>query len=198
MPGPGREVFDQLWTVMTEPIFKGIMEAIFEWGREPRPAKLRDESIGQFFERRLGGPDLPDNILSAVLHGIYSGDVHRLSMKTLLPLLWHAEQEYGSVTAYVRQILGRKATLTRADMMAGCKIPVEDNVSGIKRNASVYSFKGGIQTLSDALWNALEEMGVTIKTDYPVQSIKYDGTKGGKAGVISVSNRCFRILVQYC
>ena len=39
-----------------------------------KPIK-EDETIEQFFKRRLGSTVLTDNVASSIIHGIYAGDV---------------------------------------------------------------------------------------------------------------------------
>lgn len=56
-----------------------------------------DESIESFVLRRLGSPKVANNIISAIMHGIYSGDVAKLSVKSTMPSLATLEAEYGSV-----------------------------------------------------------------------------------------------------
>lgn len=58
---------------------------------------LTDESIEVFFKRRFGSTEITDKVLSAIYHGIYAGDVAKLSAKSLFPGLQQKEQEYGSV-----------------------------------------------------------------------------------------------------
>lgn len=68
--------------------------------REPFLKKgnsTEDESVKSFVQRRFGSTALADNVLSAVFHGIYSGDVAKLSAKATLPSLVQFEQEHGSI-----------------------------------------------------------------------------------------------------
>jgi len=99
MPGPGQDIFDIAWSVMTEPVFKGLLSGVlFEHSRPPRSAALKDESVASFLERRLGSPLLANNMVSAVLHGIYAGDITKLSIRSLLPSAWYNERCYGSLS----------------------------------------------------------------------------------------------------
>lgn len=69
-----------------------------------------DESIENFFKRRFGNTILTDNVLSAILHGIYAGDVSKLSIKSILPKIKQLEQEHGSLTkALLRNMPIRKS-----------------------------------------------------------------------------------------
>ncbi|EGV62399.1 oxygen-dependent protoporphyrinogen oxidase [Yamadazyma tenuis] len=62
-----------------------------------RKGDSKDESVEQFFKRRFGSTLLTDRILSAILHGIYAGDISKLSVKSLFPSLQKYEQNDGSI-----------------------------------------------------------------------------------------------------
>ncbi|KAI5481922.1 protoporphyrinogen oxidase [Pseudohyphozyma bogoriensis] len=64
--------------------------------RSPRHALPSggDESIDAFFSRRFGAK-LGEELASAMVHGIYSGDSRRLSIRACFPGLWEAEREWG-------------------------------------------------------------------------------------------------------
>jgi oxygen-dependent protoporphyrinogen oxidase len=68
------------------------------------PATPADESVEAFMRRRLGSTKVTDNVFSAVLHGIYAGDVARLSAQSIVPRLTALEREHGSL---VRGMLKR-------------------------------------------------------------------------------------------
>lgn len=73
-----------------------------------KPQKTEDESVASFFQRRLGNTVIVDNVLSAVLHGIYAGDANKLSVKALLPKIKQWETDYGSITAMIKNKLKLK------------------------------------------------------------------------------------------
>lgn len=79
---------------ITKGAFKSVLNEPFQ-----KPAKdlTKDESIRDFFIRRFGSPALADNVLSAVMHGVYSGDVGKLSVKATLPRLLELEAQHGSI-----------------------------------------------------------------------------------------------------
>lgn len=57
----------------------------------------KDESIESFIKRRFKSTALTDNIMSAILHGIYAGDVSKLSVKSVVPGLVALEKDHGSI-----------------------------------------------------------------------------------------------------
>lgn len=56
-----------------------------------------DISVGEFFRRKFGSSKLTDNLVSAGLHGIYAGDVNKLSVRTLLPKLIDLTDKHGTI-----------------------------------------------------------------------------------------------------
>ncbi|PQE14262.1 protoporphyrinogen oxidase protein [Rutstroemia sp. NJR-2017a BVV2] len=176
MPGPGQNLYSTLWSILTEPVFKGIWNAGFEYSSPPRPSNLDDESIGSFLNRRCGGQDLGNNLVSAVLHGIYAGDIYKLSMRSLLPLPWKLELEAGSI---VKALLAspKPGTVTSvdralADEEAG-RMSAEEKAAW--KITSVYTFRGGIRTLSEALESSLRSNpNVTIKLNHQLKGVAFD------------------------
>lgn len=77
---------------LSDGLFKSVF---FEPFRKKGP--LVDESIQEFFKRRFGSTNITDKVVSAIYHGIFAGDVAKLSMKSLFPGLQVKEQEHGSI-----------------------------------------------------------------------------------------------------
>lgn len=142
------------WRLLTDPMFEGLARSVWEESNVPRrPDGLLDESIGGFIRRRSGGNrKLVDNLVSAVVHGIYAGDVNQLSMRSLMPSLWEMEGKYGSLTMGMvgerrtRQGGNKTPSVHQAGVMA-----VGPQLGEKARNASIYTFRGGMQTLPNAL-----------------------------------------------
>lgn len=81
---------------LSNPISKGLTSSIlFEWARAPKKGDA-DESVAQLIKRRFGKPNLGDNIMSAIYHGIYADDIATLSAKKVSANLFNDEQKYGS------------------------------------------------------------------------------------------------------
>ena len=185
MPGPGQDLYTTAWSLFTEPVFKGLITSgLFEFKGPPRPEDLEDESVGSFFERRLRDPAVGNNMVSAVLHGIYAGDIYQLSIKSLFPSLWHHEGVDGSITRGTLRNLGNKtvskpyrdATLY-AEMMGRLS---SSPISQSMETASVYTFKQGIGQLSDALEKSLRgNKNVEFKMDHEITGVDYDAASDG-------------------
>ena len=70
----------------------------------PRRHEEGDESLGDFFRRRLGDEAL-ERIIEPLMTGIYAGDADRLSIRATFPRFPEMEREHGSI---VRSMLGAR------------------------------------------------------------------------------------------
>jgi oxygen-dependent protoporphyrinogen oxidase len=92
-----------------------------------------EESVGAFFSRRFG-KEITEAAVDPIFSGIYAGDIHRLSLDQILPAAARWEREYGSVT---KGLLKEKGAL--------------------KGGRRIINFRGGLQSLTDALALSLGE-----------------------------------------
>lgn len=179
MPGPGGDPYAMAWTILTDRVFEGLLWGAFrEYSNPGRDSSLEDESIGHFLERRLGTSKPGDNIVSAVFHGIYAGDIYKLSAKSLLPSLWDEEGQYGSI-AKAKVATGRsgetrmqlKDVLLKEEMASIISAELMYKLA----DASVYTLKGGLATFSNALEASLKaNPKVKFEMRKVITSIKYD------------------------
>ena len=156
-------LFGNLYNIWKEPAFDGLLEAVTEdLSTDKRPDDLKDESVGAFFTRRASSK-IADNLVSAVLHGIYAGDVYKLSMRSIMPWLWDLEQEYGSVLGGFWEA-GSYTSLTEHDWMmlqsleelSWKETPTAEKIRAVERS-SVFTFKKGLGELSDQLETKLNQ-----------------------------------------
>ena len=68
----------------------------------PPREEAEDESVAAFFRRRFGR-EAVDYLAEPLLAGIHAGDVERLSVRALFPMLVEAEREGGSVMRGLRR-----------------------------------------------------------------------------------------------
>ncbi|CAK1367084.1 Protoporphyrinogen oxidase [Cercospora beticola] len=183
MPHPSFGLADNLWNLIREPVFEtAVLSGFREFFKDGRDPSVQDESIGDFFSRRFS-KTMVDNILSAVIHGIYAGDVYKLSAKSLFPNQWRAEAVHGSVFLAMlkSRTEGIEMTKREADFLQDMKAFSWDPLlkSTLKDN-SVFTFKDGLGMLSDRLHSKLFESGhVEFKTGTAVQAVKQsDGNTG--------------------
>lgn len=166
-------------TFTHEDAFRGIISKILlEHFVKTRDSDVTDESVGHFFERRLG-KKMVHNVLSAVVHGIYAGDVYRLSMKSLFPGLFRLEEEAGSLTAgFLKSFSeGPKLPLREANFSEIMRqpYPLDKEFKRNFRKASVFTFRNGLQQLVDKLISSLRERhNVTLLPNTAVTSVDYE------------------------
>lgn len=133
-----------------------------------------DESIHEFISRRFS-PELANRMISALVHGIYAGNVENLSVRSTFKQLWDWEQSHGSI---IRGIF----------MSALCEKPrslqeyIQPNaisfIESVRNNCSIYSFKDGLQTLTDGLYRELKSRSnVEILTE--TECIEINGVVDG-------------------
>ncbi|KAJ2612376.1 oxygen-dependent protoporphyrinogen oxidase [Coemansia sp. RSA 1365] len=149
------------------------------------PTDASDESIHDFISRRFG-KDVDDNLASAVMHGIYAADTKTLSARALLYPFWLADRtgKHGVIRG-----LRRVAKLSRARNARFAVREAEEQLVVSRRRsanpefwdamdeASMYSFRDGIQTLSDGLAARLRShSNVEIVTGQPATEARIGPT----------------------
>ncbi|KAK0262283.1 hypothetical protein B0A54_05230 [Friedmanniomyces endolithicus] len=176
MPHPSAGIADNLWSLFTEPVFSGtpwgIVSEFFKPARDP---SVQDESVGDFFSRRIGH-NAVDRLLSGVLHGIYAGDAWQLSAKSLFPVQWRDEAETGGIMAGVvkMQAEGRRVTKHEGDfLLEAKKFQWDPLLKATLKDNTAFTLKDGLQGLVDGLARHLFAKGnVEFKTSSPVSSVK--------------------------
>ncbi|MFI3290855.1 MAG: protoporphyrinogen oxidase [Opitutales bacterium] len=114
-------------------------------------------SVAEFIEDRFGKEFL-DYAINPFVGGIYASNPEKLSLKATFPFLWDLEQKYGSV------IKGAFASAK------------ERKSKGIVRfKTKMASFKGGMQTLINAMVAKLDADEISVKTR--VLSMDYNDGK---------------------
>lgn len=179
MPNPSLGLVNNLLNVWREPIFKGLPWALIS---EPLKDRLDsppdDESLGSYFGRRFG-KSVVDNILSAIIHGIYAGDVDQLSAKSLFPRQFRYQEEPGSIIAGMLDDAKPPHQMTKreADFIKSVtESPYTWKKPSASRSfsfASVFTFKEGIGQITDGLARHLwSDRNVQIKTSTPIAMMR--------------------------
>lgn len=91
--------------------FPGKMRAAADFFL-PKSKVNGDQSLGDFFRRRLGDEVL-ENLIEPLLSGIYAGDIDQLSLKATFPEFYRIEQKYRSLIIGMKR--GRPAQKKNAD-----------------------------------------------------------------------------------
>jgi protoporphyrinogen/coproporphyrinogen III oxidase len=113
--------------LLCSPLFKGVRLAWLKDMVAPR-STCDDESIHAFISRRFGR-NVAERFFDPLVKGIWSGNIHELSMRSCFPLLASLEKEYRS--------------LIRGAFSSRSKSP--------KKKSSIVSFQGGMETITKCL-----------------------------------------------
>jgi oxygen-dependent protoporphyrinogen oxidase len=181
LPHPSEGILAAVRKLLTEPVLQGLIwDTLTEPLKDGRDDSIEDESIGDFISRRVN-KKLVDNVVSAVFHGIYAGDVWQLSAKSLMPAQWSAEKEFDSVLLGIPKL---RTTIPEDEHRLILELLAANQPSlGLKmklRNAGVITLKGGLQQISERLESLLKMGGnVTFKPSTRVERIalQEDGEK---------------------
>jgi oxygen-dependent protoporphyrinogen oxidase len=171
----------------------------------------RDLSIGEWAGRRID-KRIADNIVSAVFHGIYAGDIYNLSMKALLPMIWNLECVSGNPLWGFIQMhrisqqhlrpsgsnqdvnvrLWRRQDLELMQTMVD-EVDADPNLlmkcSAMK--TSTFAFKNGLQQLVDGLASSLRaKENVEIVTGTEIDSFsRTESTENHGEMAINLSSK---------
>ncbi|OQV08363.1 hypothetical protein CLAIMM_12650 [Cladophialophora immunda] len=186
------ELLRTLNTVLTEPLYDGMLRCLREPWVAPRDEDVKDESVGDFISRRFDKA-VADNLLSAVCHGIFAGDIYKLSARTLLPQLWHLEtRDRERAPGILLEILSnmvnritftpvnvalhahRQILALRARENYFRRIPNLDSFDEM----SVYTFRRGLGQITSALEQELSEnKNITIARSTSVEDVVFNDSK---------------------
>lgn len=171
------------------PIFKsvilaGALEPLranrFDKQGLPKDGK-EDESMYDFMKRRFN-EHTATNLMGALAHGVYAGDVKQLSIQSTFRMLYEAEKNYGSVVLGMMRGAGASTMTMRERGMATRARKRNPEWFGKMENMSVLGFKEGMEALPSRLRAYLEQCPqVDIVQHDPVISIKSNG-KESKVG----------------
>ncbi|KAI2013466.1 oxygen-dependent protoporphyrinogen oxidase [Ophidiomyces ophidiicola] len=187
-PGAGLlvNIISNFMNLFTEPALKNIPLALLsEYFVPKRDMNVRDESIGDFLSRRFG-KDLTDHLASAVIHGIYAGDIYKLSAQSLLPKIWWSELSKRGICLSMQDNhlpydIFHGGRLIRRERGIKFMSELSTYISG----SSVFALKGGMGQLVDALSSALNSSpNVEIKTNADVNEMR----RGDSGWQISVGD----------
>ena len=117
-----------------------------------------DESVGSLAARRLG-KSFVDYAVDPFLSGVYAGDPMNLTTRYALPKLYNLEQDYGSFI---------KGSIAKA------KLPKTDR--DLKASKKVFSVKGGLSQLTEALAKAIGKEHILLNAQHTTVSPQADGS----------------------
>ncbi|WHY87684.1 protoporphyrinogen oxidase [Neobacillus novalis] len=110
----------------------------------PRSESGKDQSLGEFFRRRLGD-EVVENLIEPLLSGIYAGDIDQLSLMSTFPQFYEVEQKYRSL------IMGMK----RSTPTQPKKPETKEKTKG-----AFLTFKSGLQSFAEAIEAKLDAKSI--------------------------------------
>ncbi|KAH0829452.1 protoporphyrinogen oxidase [Fonsecaea pedrosoi] len=186
------ELLRVLNAVLTEPLYEGILKCFREPWVAPRDEDVKDESVGDFVSRRFAR-EIADNLLSAVCHGIFAGDIYKLSARTLLPQLWHLEtrdrERTPGVLLEILSNMVNRVTLTPVNVALHVHrqiLALQSRETYFKRvpnldsfaEVSVYTFRRGLGQITSALEQELSKnKNITILRSAEVKDVEFNDSK---------------------
>ncbi|WP_075981519.1 protoporphyrinogen oxidase [Bacillus massilinigeriensis] len=114
--------------------FPGKMRAAADFFL-PRSNPAEDQSLGEFFRRRLGD-EVVENLIEPLLSGIYAGDIDQMSLMSTFPQFYEVEQKYRSL------VIGMKKT---------APAPKKSTEPSKKKKGMFLTFKSGLQSFVEAI-----------------------------------------------
>ncbi|KAF7190952.1 Protoporphyrinogen oxidase [Pseudocercospora fuligena] len=190
MPHPSFGLANNLWSLWSEPVFEtAVWSGITELWKEARDPSVQDESIGSFFSRRFS-KTMVDRLLSAIIHGIYAGDVWKLSARSLFPNPFRDETLHGSILYGMIKARadGIEMTKREADFLQDMKgFAWDPLLKATLKDTSVFTFKDGIGMLPEAIYAWLFGSGrVEFKTGTHIDKV---AQAEGNTGIVVTHGR---------
>ncbi|KAI1123365.1 Protoporphyrinogen oxidase [Nemania abortiva] len=177
---------------LTEPIWSGTLPALWNYyisynktlnpsyRHLPRSSaeNLEDESVAQFLTRILKDDRVVKNIVSGIMHGIYGGDINKLSAKhTMLSDLWHYFDRPLIPSTGLSWVHSKEHYLL-ADMLSG---PNRLKIIELAETAvdwNLFAFEDGLISLVNGLADDLKtKSNVTFRYGEPITSLKHEDGK---------------------
>ncbi|KAE8353618.1 hypothetical protein BDV28DRAFT_104267 [Aspergillus coremiiformis] len=168
---------DPLYAMLHEPVFEGLLKSILLEPFRPLPGSKTihsDESIADFVSRRFC-PEVADNLVSALFHGIYAGNISRLSAQTIMGTMRDLENDSRRVLGgYVNSLMSGVKHMLMDDLLALESVAHEKpgsywkDLRTLVSGTSVLTLKEGLGQLSNALVDALnksKKVDVLANTD---------------------------------
>lgn len=145
-----------------------------------RAVPLKDMSISEWLYEISGSRAIAENVASAMIHGIYGGDIDKLSARSVFDRFYWAYY-LPSITSDLRQMTMRE----QAFMSELSQDPQIRRMALKAKGALLHFGKAGMDSLPKALADALEATpNVEIKKGISVRDISYD-TETAKVNVSS-------------
>lgn len=167
---------------LTNPLSSGLFMGICKEPFAPQKSiSAGDESVYDFLKRRFGTASIADNLLSAVFHGIYAGNVQKLSANYTLKSLVNMEKEHGSIVkAMFSKMQNSKETAQNETKLNGVLqkygSSTSSNINQLQKLLKLYpmlGFENGLSTVPDAIETHLAaQENVSIQYGSNLESVE--------------------------
>uniref|UniRef100_A0A182W2Z5 Protoporphyrinogen oxidase n=1 Tax=Anopheles minimus TaxID=112268 RepID=A0A182W2Z5_9DIPT len=135
---------------------------------------LNDESMYSFVERRFG-KEIADYAVSSMLCGICAGNAKEISVKFLMKDLFEREQRHGGVLLGLLKEGLQNRNKKQSENVTKTTTTVSSLADRAKaENWSIYSIRGGLQTLPETLADDLRAKGVPIVTSTKFEELIFE------------------------
>ncbi|XP_076244303.1 protoporphyrinogen oxidase [Calliopsis andreniformis] len=134
-----------------------------------------DESIHSFVTRRLG-QDVADKVISPIVCGIFAGDAHKISVKSLAKSIFEIEQKHGSIIKGLAlgQLFKNEQNQAEKNNILNVNNNQKSLVNKAQRESwSIWGMKGGLEQLPEALANSVTKRGVKLKMGHKCEQLKF-------------------------
>ncbi|XP_023947576.2 protoporphyrinogen oxidase [Bicyclus anynana] len=148
----------------SKPFTKPLIYAVLNDLKSPHK-ELKDDSIYNFVDRRFGR-EIADYAISPMICGICAGDAKEISVKFLMKTLFEYEQKDGGVVKGVMKSLFKTKNQEEIEMSELAKQAVEEKWS-------VYTIKGGLDTIPAVMRQYLKENNVDLQLNCKVEEIQF-------------------------
>lgn len=165
-------------------VMKSVLSSILLEPFKP-VSKVQDESIYSLVARRFN-EHVALNLVGAIVHGIYAGDIKQLSVKSTLRLLYDNEHVYGSIVKGMLKGGAKSERFRERGMAARARKDDPDWFADMEQQ-SVIGFKDGTEALTHRLRRWLEAQdNVQVVMGEPVRKLDFNGDKECKVREIVI------------
>lgn len=154
---------------------EGKRRALAEADVPPSADREQDESVGDFLERRFGA-EMVTRIFEPLLAGIYAGDLYGLGIAATFPQFKELEQRYGSVIRGLAE-QSRAARERAAQERSSAESSANRSIGSL-----FLTFRGGLQSVIEALEARLREEGCQIRLGARVTGLRKTGVADESSG----------------
>ncbi|WP_078548326.1 protoporphyrinogen oxidase [Litchfieldia alkalitelluris] len=125
----------------------------------PKSGVTTDQSLGQFFRRRLGD-EVVDNLIEPLLSGIYAGDIDHLSLMSTFPQFYQVEQKHRSLVLGMKKMSPPKP---------------KDSKANVRKEGMFLTISTGLQSFVERIESKL--IPGTVKVGVKVEHIEKDNNQ---------------------